>query len=183
MFRYAFLLSLLIAFTCTSSAYAQRSVQKRTQAVIEQLNKMKPRKKTLGGVTTELFVEVTFVPTPVADIRDFSGRYADFPTLGFAELKIQVSADGTATGMGYDFRSPEDGRENYTLKDARVSGNLLTGTRLFADRSEPFEAVFVIASLREGTTRKDATVTKRAPGIGYVQKDKMWPRTFLEKLK
>ncbi len=183
MFRYAFLLGLLLAFACTCSVQAQQSVSARTRGLISQLNKTKQKKKNKGGVNVEVFVEVKFVPTPEGDIRDFSGKYADLPTLDYCRLEIEVAADGTVTGKGYDFFSVEQGRENYTLKDARVSGSLLTGTRVFADRYEPFEAVFVTASRREGSTANDARVTKTAPGIGYVGKDRMWPRIFLEKLK
>jgi hypothetical protein len=181
MFRYAFLMALLFAFVWTSSAYAQQSVSARTRELISQLNKTKQKKKNKGGVNVEIFVEVKFVPTPEGDIRGFSGTYADRPTLDDCRLEIDVAADGTVSGKGYDLMSIEGGRENYTLKDARVRGSLLTGTRVFADRSEPFEAVFVTASRREGTSSKDARVTQTARGIGYFGNRPQ--RIFLEKLK
>ena len=187
MFRYAILLA-LIAITWTSSVYAQKSVSERTQDLIAQLDKTKSKKKNKGGVERELFVEVKFVPTPEGDIRDFSGKYlsSQDPRDGLTRgLEMEVAADGSVSGKGYDLMSIEGGREYFTLKDARVSDSLLTATRVFRDRSEPFDAVFVIATRRDGTTRKDAKVTKTAVGIAYMHNmpEGGTVRAFLEKMK
>src|SRR6476469_4204357 len=131
MFRYAFLLSLLIAFACTSSLHAQQSVRHRTKRLISQLDQSKLHKKGPIGVQLDTYYEIKYVPTPVGDARDFSGTYGTSEP-GRSQLEIEVAADGTATGKGYDLIHFEYEREYYTLKDARVTDSLLTGTRVFA---------------------------------------------------
>jgi hypothetical protein len=186
MFRYTFLLALLIAFTCTSYIHAQKSVRDRTKRLISQLEQSKLHKKGPVGVQLDTYFEIKLVPTPEGDIRDFSGSYGTTSVPGQSHLEIEVAADGTATGKGFDLISFEYEPEYYTLKDARVTDSLLTGTRVFKDHSEPFEAVFASGTRREGTSRKDAKVTHTATVIGYIKKirNEGWTmRMFLAKQK
>ncbi|HEX7957158.1 MAG TPA: hypothetical protein VF508_09455, partial [Pyrinomonadaceae bacterium] len=78
-------------------------------------------------------------------------------------LELRVSPDGRAEGQGAE-PSPA-GARRFTLRDARVSGALLTGTKVYEDGgAEPFEAVFINLTARHAPDDKGETLY----GLGFV---------------
>lgn len=126
-------LSLLLASPLTAE-----SVQQQTAELVAMFNKTKHKQKR----GTSQYLQVKSEPTR-RDVSTLSGTYsaADF---GYS-ISVNIEADGTVTGQGY-LQSP------FTLRDGRLRGALLTGTKVFADGSTaPLAAVFIERTVRQGT--------------------------------
>jgi hypothetical protein len=76
---------------------------------------------------------------------------------------------------------------NFTLKNARIDGALLTATKVYDNgTSQPLEAVFVNRNARTGSNPKVVSVDVTQFGIGFIQtgndsNDSWTNRVFLEK--
>lgn len=132
------------AFIHGGSALAQgSSVQARTQAIVASFNKSKHVVDEKRGVRFEKYKEVRSVAAIKADVRDYAGSYeAEGMGLSF---DLKVDANGNVSANGYervDMDSPVWRR--FTLRNARIQGALLTGTKVYANSTtEPFEGAFI----------------------------------------
>jgi hypothetical protein len=154
MRRMILLLSLLLAFTVAAAETADQ--------IAARFNKTKHKTGSKHGVSKALFLEIKARPLVRRDPATWSGQYAgDF---GWT-LALQVRPDGTATGSGTD-------GARFTLRNARVSGALLTGTKVYAGgTTAPLRAAFLERSMREGTSAGRITSSDTATGIGIVDVD------------
>ena len=111
----------------------------RARELAAHFNKDKHKVKEKRGARLEVFLEVRGEPAVRADAALYSGAYEsepDFP------LELRVSADGAAEGRGAEPGS--GGARRFTLRGARVSGALLTGTKVYGDgTTERIEGVFI----------------------------------------
>ncbi len=151
---------------CLSSAtlFAQQfSSQQRAQELAASFNKSKHRVKEKRGVKIEKFKEVRSEPVVKADVREYAGTYE--ASLGASyPLTIAVSSNGRIEVSG-----SEPGKEailHFTLRDARIEGGLLTGTKVYADGStDKFEGVFINRTERDSPT--DTGHTSFGLGVVY----------------
>ena len=163
--RKLFAAALLVGL-CLSSAslFAQQfSSQQRAQELAASFNKSKHRVKEKRGITVEKFKEVRNEVVVKADAREYAGTYVaslgtDYP------IKIAVSAGGHVEVTGSE--PSRDTILHFTLRDAKIEGGLLTGTKVYADGStEKFEAVFINRTDRNSPT--DAGHTSFGLGVVY----------------
>lgn len=130
------------------------SIEQRTAELVAMFNKTKNvQKKKKGGIDKSIFLQVRSDAVAPA-----SGTFAadDFGH----SITLDVRNDGTVTGMGLD-------RGTYTLRDARVRGSLLSGTKVYANgTTAPLEAVFLRRTVREGTSPDRVTSEQTALGLG-----------------
>lgn len=180
MIYYILLTLLVLLFANVPVASAQDS-SARAQDLATQLDKTKYKKKDKGDLHVELYVDVKNAPVLKKNATDYSGIYASEDDS--YELELKVAADGFVTGSGHDVRGVHGKRLNFTLRDARVDGSLLTCTKIFDDgTTEPFEAVFVDRNVRTGKSAESALTSDLAFGIGFIQKGEEWTsRVFLKK--
>jgi hypothetical protein len=90
-------------------------------------------------VRLEVFLKMRAEPVVRPSAADYSGAYESEP--GYP-VELRVASDGAAEGRGAE--PSAGGARRFTLRGARVSGALLTGTKVYEDGStERIEAVFI----------------------------------------
>jgi hypothetical protein len=136
-----FLAALILALGLVTSdaAARQADAQQRARELAALFSKSKHSVKEKRGVRVEKFLEVRGEPAVKRDAREYSGTYESDSDCA---LSIKVGTDGGVEASGCE-PSPERPRK-FTLRAARVSGALLTGTKVYEDGStEKFEGVFI----------------------------------------
>lgn len=173
------LVTLLFAGGLAGEAYAQADTAQRTRDLVAALDKTKYKKKEKKNVSIKLYFEVRNEPVVKANVNDLGGIYED-DNLQF-RLTLNILAGGTVEGSGYDTIGVEAARVNFTLKDARIDGALLTGTKVFANgATHKFEAVFVTRTIKTGKNVDAIETVETDTGIGFIQADSDWSnRVFL----
>lgn len=146
-------------------ASAQDAAQK-TKDLVAALDKTKYKKKDKGTVLIEFFADVKNEPVVKANVTEYSGAYGADGYL----LTLSVAPDGAVKGSGYDSSINGDKAVNFTLKNTRVDGALITGTKEYDNGTEqPFEAVFVNRTSRSGANPKSVDTESTQFGIGFIQ--------------
>lgn len=151
-----------------SAASPQTSAAERARQLAEQMSKKKHEIKEKHGVRVEKFKEIRSEPAVRSDPREYAGEYeAD---MGF-RLRLTAGSGGRVEGSGADTSFAGGRRARpFTLRDARVEGALLTGTKVFDDGStEKLEAVFINRTERDRPQDPGTT----AFGIGVVYEPPM----------
>ena len=177
---YKLLIAFLIVFFVGVSydTYAQDSGQ-RTRELASALDKTKYKKKEKANISIEFYIDIKNEPA-IREPAAYSGTYeAD----GY-QLSLNVGSDGSASGSGYDMNGPASGRGNFTLRNARVEGALLTATKVYEDgRLLPFEAVFANRTVSTGKNAEKVESRETHFGLGFIQSDNInWTnRVFLER--
>ena len=132
----------------------------RARELAACFDKDKHKVKEKRGVRLEVFVEVRAEPAARRNAAEYSGSYqseSDFA------LELRVGADGSAEGRGTE--PAPGGASRFALRDARVSGAVLTGTKVYEDGgTERLEAVFIDLTTRHSPTDVGTTLF----GLGVV---------------
>ena len=149
-----------------NSVLAQNAEQK-TQDLIAALGKTKYKKKEKKNFSFELYIDIKSEAVVKTDVRDYAGVYQSADA-GY-QIELRVSADGKVQGNGYDSRFENSRKHNFTLKDARIDGALLTATKVFADGgTEKLEAVFNNRTVVEGKNPNEITSRETKYGLGFI---------------
>lgn len=179
MFKISVLVALLICIGFVGGVYAQNARQ-QAQQLVAALDKTKYKKKEKRNISIEVYVNVKNEPV-VKNPAEYSGLYqsegSDY------KLQLNVSADGTAIGNGYDSLNYDGGQKvNFVLRDARVDGAMLTATKVFENgTAEKFEAVFVNRTVSVGQNPNSISTRDTSYGLGFIQANVSWTnRVFLE---
>lgn len=138
--------------------------QARTQAIVASFNKSKHVVKEKYGVRLEKYKEVRSEPAIRANSASYSGTY-EVADLGFI-LHLRVDASGRVDGSGEEPLAG-DARvaRSFTLRNAKVDGALLTGTKLYSSGdTAPFEGVFINRTSFDSPTDRGMTTF----GLGVV---------------
>ena len=160
-----FFVAALLAGLCsiTSDAALQSDAGQRARELAASFSKSKHELKEKRGVRVEKFKEVRSEPAIRPSAADYSGEYVATVGLDYT-LSLKVSADGSVEASGYE--PTPGGARAFTLKGGRVSGALLTGTKVYADGStEKFEGVFVNRTERDSPS--DAGTTEFGLGVVF----------------
>jgi hypothetical protein len=132
----------------------------RARELAAYFNKDKHKVKEKRGVRLDVFLEVRGEPSARGDAAEYSGAYeseSDFP------LELRVSSDGAAEGRGAE--PAPGGVRRFTLRGARVSGALLTGTKVYeGGGTERIEGVFINRTERHAPGETGTTTF----GLGVV---------------
>ncbi len=166
--------ALTLTFLLACSLIAD-SIEKRTADLVAMFNKTKQVSKNKRGVTKSIFLDIQSKPVVRKDLSTYSGTYVE-RGFGFS-VTLQVREDGTVAGNGLDDRG------KYTLRDARMRGAMLTGTKVYAiSTTAPLDAVFLQRTTREGTAPDRITGTHTSFGLGVHTPGFETDGTTLEKL-
>ena len=178
MMRIPLLLALVLFVGLSCEIYAQDAGQ-RTRELVAALDKTKYKKKEKANISIEVFVDIKNEAAVRSDPTEYSGSYdsEDY------RMTLSVSKDGSATGEGYDLVGDNARRMNFTLRDARIQGALLTGTKLYDGRApQPFEGVFTNRTVSTGKNVNQIDSRETLFGIGFIQTNSSWTnRVFLER--
>lgn len=154
---------LAFGFIDVGSALSQTTAQ-RTSAIVASFNKSKHVVKERHGVRLEKYKEVRSEPAILKNLRDYSGSY-EAEGLGLS-LDLRVDSNGNIAGNGYE--SVDDDRtvfRGFTLRNARIDGALLTGTKVYErGGTEAFEGVFINMTSFDSPTDRGFT----SFGLGVV---------------
>ena len=148
----------------TANITAQQSdPQQRAQEIAASFNKSKHQVKEKHGVRIEKFKEVRSEPVVRKDAREYSGTYVADLGAGYT-MKVEVGADGRVQATGAE-PGPNMIRR-FTLRDAKIQGALLTGTKVYENgTTEKFEGVFINRTSRENLT--DSVTTSFGLAVVY----------------
>jgi len=164
MFRTLLVMTLVVFVGLACDVYAQDATQK-TQQLVAALDKTKYKKKEKANISIEIYVDVK----NEAVVRDPSEYAGTYECDGY-RLTLQVTKDGIATGEGYDSVGPESRQSNYTLRDGRIQGALLTATKVYDNgKAEPFEAVFTNRTVSTGKNANQIDSRETLFGLGFIQ--------------
>lgn len=140
----------------TANTSAQQSdPQQRAQEIAAAFNKSKHQVKEKHGIRVEKFREVRSELVVRKDVRDYSGTYVANMGDDF-EMRIEVGADRGIRAQGAE--PGASGIRRFTLRDAKIQGALLTGTKVYEDgKTEKFEGVFINRTERDSPTDNGTT--------------------------
>jgi hypothetical protein len=179
------LLAVIVSSFCMACGVDAQEVGKyygNGPALAAALDKTKYKKKEKRDISIEIYIDIKNEPVTKTDPTQFSGTYRS--EMGNYRLDLRVSPDGSAEGSGQDeLNTDADGAAAFTLKDTRVVGSYLAGTKVFANgRSERFEAVFVNRTVSTGKNVNEISSRETAFGLGFIQSNGTWSnRVFLER--
>lgn len=133
-----------LCLAAVAGASARQDAGARARELADHFSKAKHKVKEKRGVRLELFLEVRAEPAPRADAAEYAGSYESEPDF---KLDLRVAAGGGVEGRGTE--PAPGGSRGFTLRDARVSGAVLTGTKVYDDgTTERLEAVFATLNTR-----------------------------------
>jgi hypothetical protein len=168
MFQASVLIVFIICgFISAQETFAQTSgAQQKTQEIAASLDKTKYKHKAKKNFEFERYIDVKNEAV-VKSASEYAGVYES------ADLNYRVelrASGGKIEGGGYettDFQNPS--RVNFTLKDARIEGALLTATKVYAGgNTEKLEAVFVNRTVSEGANPNKIESRETKFGLGFV---------------
>jgi hypothetical protein len=167
----------ILCLGLTSAARAQ-DAQAKTAELTAALGKTKYKKKEKKNISIEVFVDIKSEAVVKSDVREYSGVYeaeSDY------RLELRVSGGDKVEGNGYDSFSNSK-RQNFTLKDARIEGALLTATKVYENgETLKFEAVFNNRTVQTGKNPNQIENRETKYGLGFIQSYADWTnRVFLE---
>lgn len=177
MLKILFLVLFIVYLGQINDLYGQ-NVQSKTDELIAALNKTKYKNKSKKNVSIEVYVNVKSEAIVKSDVREYSGVYESGSDY---RLELRVSAADKIEGKGYDDDNSSGGR-NFTLKDARIEGALLTATKIFENgETVKFEAVFNNHTVTQGKNPNQIESRQTKFGLGFIQSNSNWTnRVFLE---
>lgn len=181
MLRRSLAVAFVICIGLTCGSYAQ-DANARTNSIVSSLDKTKYKKKEKKNISIEVYVNIKNEAV-IRDATEYSGSYSSDDDDN--SLTLQVERGGAVSGSGVD--SLNDRRSRFTLKDASITGALISGTKVYDNGDQQkFEAVFVNRTVATGKNENEITSRDTKFGIGFVQKaessEANWTnRVFLER--
>lgn len=145
---------------CVSDAATRQGSQaeRRAAELAAIFSKSKHEVREKKGRRVEKFKEVKSEPA-VLDAAAYAGEYVTGEGCG---VTVRFAAGGALDVGGCE--PGEGGNRWFTLKDARLEGALLTGTKVYADGAiEKFEGLFINRTDRDSPT--DAGTTTFGLGV------------------
>lgn len=161
-----FVLTLVVGGGLAVVSYGQDGGQKARE-MVAALDKNKYKKKEKKGFTVEVYVDVKNDAVVKKEVGEYSGVYEDGNS--GSKLTLKVASDGSSEGVGFD--DGDAGKLNYTLKNARIDGGVLTATKVFANgETKKLEAVFVNRTVSSGKNAASITSRETSYGLGYLER-------------
>jgi hypothetical protein len=165
MLRRSLAVAFAVCIGLPCDVYAQ-DAGARTSTLAASLDKMKHKKKEKKDTSIEVYVSIKNEPV-TRDAHDYGGNYASED--GDYSLTLHVERGGAASGNGRDWIN--DRRMRFTLRDASISGALLSGTKVYENgEQQKFEAVFVNRTVATGKNENEITSRDTKFGMGFIQK-------------
>jgi len=163
MLRKSLVVAIALFVLATVNVSAQ-DAGARTRELAAALDKTKYKKKEKPMVTVEFYIDIKNEPV-VRDAASYAGNYTSEDSE--SNLSLQVSG-AAVSGTGRDWFG--ENRRSFALKDAFISGALLTGTKVYENgEQQKFEAVFVNRTVSNGKNANEIASRDTKFGIGFIQ--------------
>ncbi|HEX8369705.1 MAG TPA: hypothetical protein VF604_14260 [Pyrinomonadaceae bacterium] len=158
---------LIVGLFSTCETFAQTSgAQQKTQEIAASLDKTKYKHKVKKNFEFERYIDVKNEAV-VKNVAEYAGVYQSPDANHRIELR---TGGGKIEGSGYETDFENSARVNFTLKDARIEGALLTANRVYADgTTKRLEAVFVNRTIVEGANPNKIESRETRFGLGFVE--------------
>jgi hypothetical protein len=178
MLRISLLIAVVLFVGLSYELHAQDAGQ-RTRELTSALDKTKYKKKEKANVSIEIYIDIKNEAALREDPTAYSGNYESENY----RMTLSVAKDGSAAGEGYELVGENGRRTSFTLRDARVQGALLTGTKVYeGGTAEQFEGVFTNRTVSTGKNANQIDSRETLFGFGFIQNRSDWNnRVFLEK--
>lgn len=176
---YIFIATLVLCLGLNDFAAAQDSGQK-TQNLIAALGKTKYKKKEKGNFSFERYIDVKSEAVVKKNTPEYAGIYESSDAN--YRIELRVAPNGNVEGSGYDSDFGTSKRRNFTLREARIEGALLTATKIFDDgTTKNLEAVFNNRTVTQGKNPNEIESRETKYGLGFIDSfAEMTNRVFLE---
>ena len=148
----------------------------RSAELAAQFNKNKHVVKVKRGNAFEKYKDVSAEPAFRSNPASYSGTYeGDF---GFT-LRLKAEPNGRVEGSGEEPLGETNVRRTFVLRDARIDGSLIVGTKIYSGGGrEKLEGVFINRTTREGPTDRGLTRF----GLGVISQPKQISGQTIERL-
>ncbi|HEX8738395.1 MAG TPA: hypothetical protein VF721_23895 [Pyrinomonadaceae bacterium] len=157
---------IICGFVSAGNTYAQTSGSQRAQEVAASLDKTKYKHKEKKNFRFERYIDIKNEAV-IKNASEYAGVY-ESPDANY-RIELRVSG-GKVEGSGYETGFNDSSRVNFTLRDARIEGALLTASRVYADGStKRLEAVFVNRTITEGANPNKIESRETKFGLGFVE--------------
>jgi hypothetical protein len=164
MLRKSLVVAIALFVLATVNVYSQ-DASSRTRELVAALDKTKYKKKEKPMVSIEIYIDIKNEAV-VRDAASYAGNYGSEDRE--YSLSLQVDGTGRASGSGQD--SYGDAHLSFTLKDAFITGALLTATKVYSNgESKKFEAVFVNRTVSTGKNENEIANRETKFGLGFIQ--------------
>ncbi len=149
------------------NTFAQTTdVRQKTQELVASLSKSKYKHKVKGNFEFEKYIDIKSEAVVKNNAGEYSGNYESQDSRHRIELNI---TGGKLEGSGYDTEFESSKKENFSLKNAKIEGALLTATKTYENgKTEKFEAVFINRTIVEGTNPNKIQHRATNFGLGFV---------------
>lgn len=179
MSKFAVLVLFVFCFVLLGDAVYAQNAQAKTDALIAALAKTKYKKKEKKNISVEIYVDIKSEAVVKSNPGEYSGVYeaeSDY------RLELRVSADGKVEGSGYDGNVNGARKQNFTLRDGRIEGALLTATKVYeSGETQSLEAVFNNRTVTNGKNPNEIESRETKYGLSFIQSYGDWTnRVFLE---
>ncbi len=173
------IVTLVLSIGLSDAVFAQTAEQK-TQNLTAELSKTKHKKKEKKGFSFEKYIDIKSEAVVKNSVQNYAGVY-ESPDANY-RIELRVAADGKVEGSGYDSDFNSSLKQNFTLKDARIEGALLTATKVYADgETKKLEAVFNNRTVIEGKNPNEINSRETKYGLGFIDSwGTITNRVFLE---
>jgi hypothetical protein len=170
MFQVLVLIVFIICgFISANDTFAQTSgAGQKAREVAAALDKTKYKHKVKKNFEFERYIDVKNEAV-VKSVAEYAGVY-ESPD---ANYRIELRASGGGNGVegsGYETGFENSARVNFTLRDAKIEGALLTATRVYADgTTKRLEAVFVNRTIVQGANPNKIESRETKFGLGFIE--------------
>ncbi|HLL99649.1 MAG TPA: hypothetical protein VK400_01225 [Pyrinomonadaceae bacterium] len=158
---------IICGFLSAGDAFAQTSgAPQQARQLAASLDKTKYKHKAKKNFEFELYIDIKN-EVVVKNIADYAGVY-ESPDSGY-RVELRISG-GKIEGSGYETNYENSSRVDFTLRDARIEGALLTADRVYADdTTKRLEAVFVNRTITQGANPNKIKSREMKFGLGFVE--------------
>jgi hypothetical protein len=163
----ALIVFIICGFVSAETAFAQTSdARQKTREIVASLDKTKYKHKVKKNFEFERYIDVKNEAV-VKSASEYAGVYESPDSNYRLELR---AVGGKIEGGGHETDFQNSARVNFTLRDARIEGALLTATRVYADgTTKKLEAVFVNRTVVQGANPDKIESRETKFGLGFVE--------------
>lgn len=169
MFQVLVLIVFIIGgFISANNTFAQTSgAGQKAREVAAALDKTKYKHKVKKNFEFERYIDVKN-ETVVKNAAEYAGVY-ESPDANY-RIELRASGGNEIEGSGYETNFENSARANFTLRDAKIEGALLTATRVYADgTTKRLEAVFVNRTIVQGANPNKIESRETKFGLGFIE--------------
>lgn len=179
-----FVIALFVSLCLFSpeNAFAQTAgAPQKTQELVASLSKTKYKHKVKKNFEVEIYIDIKSEAVVKNNVEEYSGNYESENSNH--QIKLNITS-GKIEGSGYDTDFESSKKENFSLRNAKIEGALLTATKVYENgKTENFEAVFVNRTVVQGTNPNKIEHRETAFGLGFINTNGAYTERIFSRYK